>query len=460
LKKSFFIALIVIICFSRVLADSGSNKSAIEINLPSGTLSLYKDGNLVKEYPLCLGKQSTPTPTGQYRIIYKAVNPYWLNKGDVVPPGPQNPLGVRWMGITSDIGIHGNNKPESIGTYASAGCIRMFNRDVVEVYNQVTVNTPVNIKYDRLKLFEDKYSMKKSIIIYPDIYKKGKEIAVQQLAQLSNTDISEEILKKAREIIAKPIAKPLAVSDGIGVFLNNSLMTCDALEEEGEVYVNYKAAEDILGLTPELAGKFNIGIKELEGAIYINLNDTADSFGGTVSYDEAVANAYIDMEVVKVNGTFAGINYGDYDKSDYLAVEAVKNLGYEYSEDSVDIRIFDKGIMKLKRNNAWVINADNLAEALGGSRDTNSRYGIVDLKLPAYLKVGKEYFKTDNIGGKLVLNAETAYSIYERSGQAAETFSVQGQNIDEKIDLETFLEGHDYTVNDFYTLIDIKLKGN
>ena len=460
MKRSFFIALIAIICFSRVLADSSLNKSAIEINLPSGILSLYKDGNLVKEYPLCLGKQSSPTPVGQYRIIYKAVNPYWLNKGDVVPPGPQNPLGIRWMGITRGIGIHGNNKPESIGTYASAGCIRMFNRDVVEVYNQVTVNTPVNIKYDRLKLFEDKYSMKKSIIIYPDIYKKGKEIAVQQLAQLSNTDISEEILKKAREIIAKPIAKPLAVSDGIGVFLNNSLMTCDALEEEGEVYVNYKAAEDILGLTPELAGQFNIGIKELEGMIYINLNDTVNSFGGTVSYDEAADNAYIDMEVVKVNGVFAGINYGDYDKSDYLTVEAVEHLGYEYSEDSVDIRIFDKGIMKLKRKNALVINLDNLAEALGGSKDTSSRYGIVDLRLPTYLKVGKEYFKTDNIEGKLVLNAETAYSIYERSGQAVETFSVQCQNIDEKIDLEAFLEGHDYTVNNFNTLIDIKLKGN
>ena len=460
MKKSFFIALIVIICFSRVLADSGSNKSAIEINLPSGTLSLYKDGNLVKEYPLCLGKQSTPTPVGQYRIIYKAVNPYWLNKGDVVPPGPQNPLGVRWMGITRGIGIHGNNKPESIGTYASAGCIRMFNRDVVEVYNQVTVNTPVNIKYDRLKLFEDKYSMKKSIIIYPDIYKKGAEIARQQLGQLSNTDISEAILKKAREIIAKPVAKPLTVSDGIGVFLNNSLMTCDALEEEGEIYVTYKAAEDILGLTPGLADQFNIGIKEVEGVIYINLNDTADSFGGTVSYDEAADNAYIDMEVVKVNGAFAGINHGDYDKSDYLTVEVVKNLGYEYSEDSVDIRIFGKGIMKLKRNNAWVINADNLAEALGGSKDANSRYGIVDLKLPAYLKVGKEYFKTDNIEGKPVLNAETAYSIYERSGRAVETFSAQGQNIDEKIDLETFLEDYYYTVNNFNTLIDIKIKEN
>ena len=130
-----------------------------------------------------------------------------------------------------------------------------------------------------------------------------------------------------------------------------------------------------------------------------------------MSYDEGAGNAYMDMEVVKVNGVFAGINHGDYDKSDYLTVEAVKNLGYEYSEDSVDIRIFGKGIMKLKRNNAWVINADNLAEALGGSKDTNSRYGIVDLKLPAYLKVGKEYFKTDNIGGKLVLNAETAYSL-------------------------------------------------
>ena len=95
MKRSFLIVLIVFICFGQVYAENTAGKARIEINLPSGILSLYKDGMLIKEYPVCVGKQSTPTPQGEYRVIYKTVNPYWINKDVVVPPGPQNPLGVR-----------------------------------------------------------------------------------------------------------------------------------------------------------------------------------------------------------------------------------------------------------------------------------------------------------------------------------------------------------------------------
>lgn len=106
LKKFFFAVLLTAMCMSWVFGDNLSNNSRIEINIP-----------------LCVGSKATPTPQGQYSVVYKTVAPYWLDKDTVVPPGPQNPLG-----------IHGNNKPESIGTFASAGCIRMYNRDVVIIY--------------------------------------------------------------------------------------------------------------------------------------------------------------------------------------------------------------------------------------------------------------------------------------------------------------------------------------
>lgn len=461
MKRSFLIALIVFICFSQVYADSTEGKARIEINLSSRTLSLYKDGMLFKEYPVGVGKQSTPTPQGDYRVIYKTVNPYWLNKGVVVPPGPRNPLGVRWIGITKSIGIHGNNKPESIGSYVSAGCIRMYNRDVEEVYSLVPVNTPVTIKYDRVKLFADKYTGKNAVIIYPDSYKKGPGSDKQLIEKLSQMGIiPEEIIKKVQEIYTKPISKPLAVSQGIGVFLNNSLITSDALEEQGEIYVSYKAAEDILGLTSETAGLFDIGIKELEGTIYVNLTQTVKMFGGSMRYDATSGNAYIAMKIIKVNGAFAGINYGDFDKVDFIAVEAVRQLGYEYSEDSVDLRIFDKGIMKLKRNNIWSVNVDNITKVMGGYKNINSLHGVIDIKLPTFLKLGEEYFKTDNIDGRLVLSAETVYRIREKQGWDVETFSVQGDNTAENIDLETFLEDYDYSANNFGTVIDIKVKEN
>lgn len=458
MKRSFFIVLIVFICFSQVSADSIPGKASIEINLPSRSLSLYKDDMLLKEYPICVGKQSTPTPQGEYRVIYKTVNPYWINKNVVVPPGPQNPLGGRWLGITKAIGIHGNNKPESIGTCSSAGCIRMYNRDVEEVYTLVPVNTPVAIEYDRLKLFEDKYFGENAVIIYPDIYKIGGGSDKQVMEKLSRMDISEELVKKVQEVFTKPIKKPMAVSRGIGVFMENTLVTFDALKENGEIYMNYKAAEDILGLTSETVGLHDIGIKELEGTIYINLMQAVKYFGGSINYDETSGNVYINMKIIKINGVFAGMNYGDFDKSGLIGVETVKQLGYEYSEDIVDLRLFGRGIMKLKRKNVWSVSVDNIIEVLGGYKTVDSMYGTVDVKLPTYLKLGEEYFKTDNIDGRLVLDAETAYSIRGRSGGVSETFSAKGENIAGKIDLETFLEDYDYATNNFGTVIEIKVK--
>ncbi len=460
MKRSFFIALIVFVCFNLVSADSTAGKASIEINLPSRTLSLYKDGVMLKEYPVCVGKQSTPTPQGEYTVVYKTVNPYWINKDDVVPPGPQNPLGVRWIGITKSIGIHGNNRPDSIGTYASAGCIRMYNRDVAEVYTLVPLNTPVAIKYDRVREFEDKYSGNAVAILYPDGYKAGAGGYKLLIEKLNQMELPEELVKKAQELLKKPFSKPLAISQGVGVFLNNSLITCDAWEEQGEIYVNYKAAEDVLGLTPEKAGLFDIGIKELEGTIYINLTQTVKEFGGSMSYDKAGGNAYISMKIIKVNGAFAGMNYGDYDKVDFIAVESVRQLGYEYSEDSVDLRLFDKGIMKLKRKNVWSVNVDNIATALDGHKNTDSRYRVVDLRLPTFLRFDNKYFRTDNIDGRLVLSAEAAYSIREKTDWGMEAFFTQGENISENIDLEIFLEDYDYASNIFGTVIDIKMKEN
>jgi hypothetical protein len=434
----------------QVSAENKLSKARIEINIPSLTLSLYNDDILIKEYPVCLGKQLTPTPQGEYSIIYKTVNPYWANNDIVVPPGPENPLGVRWIGITRGIGIHGNNKPESIGRYESAGCIRMYNRDVEELYNLVPADTSVVIKYERLKIIEDKYSGQKAAIIYPDSYKKDAG-SKQLLERFTQMDIHENLIEKAHRALAVSSNKPLALSQGIGIFLNNSLITCDALAEQGEIFVNHKAAKDVLGLTAEIVNHFDIGIKELEETIYINLTQAVKSFGGSISYDKVSGNAYISMKIIKVNGAFAGINYGDYDKEDFLSVEAVRQLGYEYSEDSVDIRIFDKGIMKLDRMNTCVVKVDSLAEVLGGYKNISSRNGIIDLNLPIFLRIDEEYFKTDNIDGRLVLNWDTAYKIYEKSHWAGEN---------ENVDLEIFLEGYDYAANNFGTVIDIELKDN
>ena len=80
-----------------------------------------------------VGKPSTPTPIGTFRIVNKAVN-------------PGGPFGARWMGLSKPhYGIHGTNKPSSIGRAVSHGCVRMFNKDVIEVFNLVPIGTVVKI---------------------------------------------------------------------------------------------------------------------------------------------------------------------------------------------------------------------------------------------------------------------------------------------------------------------------
>lgn len=112
-------------------------------------LYLYKGGKVVSVYPVAVGKPSTPTPSGEFRVIEKVVNPAWTNpeNGKTIPSGsPSNPLGVRWMRIGGNYGIHGTNNPSSIGTAASGGCIRMYNEDVVKLFDVVPMGTKVIIE--------------------------------------------------------------------------------------------------------------------------------------------------------------------------------------------------------------------------------------------------------------------------------------------------------------------------
>lgn len=456
MKKYLFTAIIILFCFSQVAAGSGSEEARIEINLPSRTLSLYIEGELMKEYPVCVGSQSTPTPQGEYRIVYKTVDPYWINKEVIVPPGPENPLGKRWLGLTKSIGIHGNNRPMSIGTYESAGCIRMYNRDVEELYNIVPVNTPVIIKYDRIKLFEDKYTGKKAVVVYPDIYKKGNKNNGLLLDKLAEQGLPENIIKKTAELLTKPGTSPRSASGSIGIFLNGSLITCDSLEDRGELYIECKAAEDILGLTAGIAKQLDIGIKEVEQSIYVNLSQAVSAFGGALRYDPDEAAAYISMKIIKINGAFAGLNHGDYDRTDFLAAEALKQLEYDYSEDSVDVRLFGKGIMKLKRNKVWSVNVDSMLEALEGKKNVDSCRGIVDLSLPTYVRFHQEYLRTEIVDGELALNAEAASYIKAVTNQEEQAFAAGENETGKAVRLESFLENFEYSSNNLRTVIDIR----
>jgi len=131
------------------------DKSAFKLRLYRGTTK--PDGSIMKRirtYPIAIGQPAYPTPTGNYAVIQKQINPTWFPPDSpwaaglgTVPPGPGNPLGTRWIGTSAPaIGMHGTPNPSSIGTMASHGCIRMYISDVENLYPRVRIGTPVFIR--------------------------------------------------------------------------------------------------------------------------------------------------------------------------------------------------------------------------------------------------------------------------------------------------------------------------
>ena len=122
----------------------------IVISIPDHKLALVENGRVVKVYPVAVGRQVTPSPTGIFYIANRVKNPTYYRPGVVIPPGPRNPVGTRWMGLSKPgYGIHGTNEPGSIGHAASHGCVRMRNRDVEDLFSRVRIGDVVELHAHR-----------------------------------------------------------------------------------------------------------------------------------------------------------------------------------------------------------------------------------------------------------------------------------------------------------------------
>ncbi len=121
-------------------------KISIVVDKSLNLLTLKGDGEVLKSYRVSTGVDNS-TPTGTFKIITKVIEPTWYSEGAVVPPGsPKNILGSRWLGMSKPgYGIHGSRDPNSIGRQITAGCIRMMNEDVDELYAIVPIGTEVVI---------------------------------------------------------------------------------------------------------------------------------------------------------------------------------------------------------------------------------------------------------------------------------------------------------------------------
>ena len=138
---------------SRAETTRGTFRNVIVIRRGSNRLFLYRYDRLRRQFRVATGQSTYPTPLGRFNIQVMWRNPWWYPPNSrwargqkPVPPGPNNPLGTRWMGLTAPgVGIHGTPNPASIGYSVSHGCIRMYISDAEWLFNTVNVGTTVFI---------------------------------------------------------------------------------------------------------------------------------------------------------------------------------------------------------------------------------------------------------------------------------------------------------------------------
>ena len=122
----------------------------ILVSIPDRKLAVIEQGKLIRSFPVSVGASISPSPTGEFTIVHRLANPTYYHPGVVIPPGSDNPIGPRWIGLSQHgYGIHGTNQPESIGHAASHGCIRLRNRDIKQLFDMVRVGDVVQIRGER-----------------------------------------------------------------------------------------------------------------------------------------------------------------------------------------------------------------------------------------------------------------------------------------------------------------------
>jgi len=135
---------------SSTTATQARAKRQIVISVPNRKLAVVEGGAILQVFPVAVGADGSPSPRGSFEIVKRLEQPTYYHPGQVIPPGANNPLGPRWIGLNvKGYGIHGTHAPGSVGKAASHGCIRLKNRDIVKLFAMVEVGDTVEIHGER-----------------------------------------------------------------------------------------------------------------------------------------------------------------------------------------------------------------------------------------------------------------------------------------------------------------------
>jgi L,D-transpeptidase-like protein len=120
------------------------------VSIPDRRIAVLEAGEVIATFPVAVGAEASPSPTGEFQIVSRVSNPTYYHPGTVIRAGKNNPLGTRWIGLSQKgYGIHGTNTPRSVGQPASHGCIRLRNRDMERLFTMLRVGDVVAIRGER-----------------------------------------------------------------------------------------------------------------------------------------------------------------------------------------------------------------------------------------------------------------------------------------------------------------------
>ncbi len=134
------------------ISETAEQTVRLRLSLSDRKVYVYRGESIEATYPVAIGKAGWETPTGEFEVTSQISQPGWTNPftDEVLPPGPENPLGDRWIGFWTDgtnaIGFHGTPNRESVGHAASHGCVRMYNEDIRELFEVVALGTTVTVE--------------------------------------------------------------------------------------------------------------------------------------------------------------------------------------------------------------------------------------------------------------------------------------------------------------------------
>ncbi len=179
----------------------------------------FKRYGMVKTYPIGIGRKGFETPLAVCFVVERQKNPSWTVPPAarhkfpraVIPPGPQNPLGKYWLGLSAgNIGLHGTNFPWGVGRRVSHGCLRLYPEHISQLFEETPVGTRVEIVHEPVKI-----GIKQGRIyleVHPDLYSPHRDLTRRVHGLIRQAGLMQAVVwEKVRRCIDKKNGLPVLV---------------------------------------------------------------------------------------------------------------------------------------------------------------------------------------------------------------------------------------------------------